>query len=123
MKTEIDVNLTSDQLAEMFICWGDDEQARFINLIGEHFKKADFNAELQCCCLANGINKLGKGIGNTFDDIGKGIGKGASTVWNAGKGITKGIYSIAERVTSPTTLLIIGGVVVAVIVFTSMQKK
>jgi len=60
MKKEIEINLTSNQLAEIFINWGNDEQARFINLIGEHFKQADFNAELQCCYISDEITKYGK---------------------------------------------------------------
>ena len=60
MKQEIEIALTPDQLAEIFIHWGNDEQAEFINLIGEHFKKADFNAELQCCYMSDDIEKLGK---------------------------------------------------------------
>lgn len=59
-KIEVELKLTPDQLAEAFICWGSDEQARFLNLIGEHFKKADFNAELQCCYMVNDIAKSGR---------------------------------------------------------------
>ncbi len=60
MKTEIDINLTPDLLAKMYIGWGNDEQAEFINLIGKHFKKADFDSEYQCCHVADHINKDGK---------------------------------------------------------------
>jgi len=56
----VELNLTPDQLAEVFINWGSDEQANFFNLIGKHFKECDFNAELQCCYLADDINKHGK---------------------------------------------------------------
>ena len=58
IKTNIE--LTPDDLAEMYIGWGDDEQAEFINLIGKSFKEADFNAELQCCYMAGRITKPGK---------------------------------------------------------------
>ena len=60
MKTEIEINLTPDQLAEAFIHWGSDKQAEFINLIGLHFKRADFDAESQCCYLAKDIDKDGR---------------------------------------------------------------
>ncbi len=59
-ETTIKIVLTSDQLAEVFIGWGNDEQAEFFNLIGQHFKEADFNAELQCCYISDDINKAGK---------------------------------------------------------------
>lgn len=60
MKTEIEVYLTPDDLAETFINLGSDEQANFLNLIGAHFKKADFNAEGQCCYIADDVNKDGR---------------------------------------------------------------
>jgi len=60
MKTKIDIDLTANQLAEMFIHWQSDEQAKFFNLIGKHFKKCDFDSEAQCCWLTNDIDKLGK---------------------------------------------------------------
>jgi hypothetical protein len=60
MKTEIEIDVTPAQLAEMFIHWGNDDQAKFINLVGEHFKKADFDAEMQCCYIAEFITKPGK---------------------------------------------------------------
>ncbi|GAH07671.1 unnamed protein product, partial [marine sediment metagenome] len=45
MKTEIDINLTPEQLAEMFIHWNDEKQASFINSIGLSFKRSDFDGE------------------------------------------------------------------------------
>ncbi len=60
MKTEIERNLSPDDLAEVFIHWGSDEQANFLNLIGTHFKQADFDAEGQCCWLAEDVNKNGR---------------------------------------------------------------
>lgn len=57
---EVEIDLTADDLAEIFISWGDDYQGAFINLIAEHFKKADFDAEMQCCYIASMINKDGK---------------------------------------------------------------
>ena len=54
------IKITPEQLAEVFISWGDDEQAEFINLIGQSFKKADFDAELQCCYMSDRITKHGK---------------------------------------------------------------
>jgi len=60
LKKEIEISMTPDDLAELFIGWGSDEQAKFINLIGEHFKKADFDTELQCCYVSDDITKLGK---------------------------------------------------------------
>ena len=60
MKKTIEMDLTPDELAEIFINWGDDQQAEFINLIGKHFKEADFDAELQCCYVSYRITKLGK---------------------------------------------------------------
>lgn len=62
MKQEIEVNLTPDELAEMFIGWGDTDQAEFLNLIGKHFKKADFDSEFQCCLLSDHIDKDGKDL-------------------------------------------------------------
>ena len=60
MKKEIDINLTPGQLAEMFINWGSDDQGKFINLIAESFKEADFNAEMQCLSITDEITKSGK---------------------------------------------------------------
>jgi len=60
MKTEVDIDLTASELAEMFIGWDDYKQARFLNLVGEHFKQADFDAELQCCFISKHITKWGK---------------------------------------------------------------
>jgi len=60
IKKEVKTKLTPDDLAEIFISWGDDEQGEFINLIGKHFKEADFDAELQCCYVSDRINKLGR---------------------------------------------------------------
>ena len=62
MKQEIEINLSPDELAEMFIGWGDDDQAEFFNLIGKHFKQADFDAELQCCYMSDRIDKNGKDL-------------------------------------------------------------
>lgn len=60
MKTEIDIDLSIDELAEMFISWDDVKQADFISLVGKHFKKADFDSELQCCFMSKHITKFGK---------------------------------------------------------------
>jgi hypothetical protein len=60
MKTEIEITLTPDMLAEMYIRWDNEEQADFLNLVGEHFRKCDFDAELQCCYLSKHINKHGR---------------------------------------------------------------
>jgi len=60
MKTEIDIDLSINDLAEMFIGWDDEKQAEFINMIGLCFKRADFDAEMQCCHMAEHITKLGK---------------------------------------------------------------
>jgi len=60
MKTEINIDLSIDKLAEMFISWDDKKQANFINRVGFHFKHADFDAELQCCYMSDHITKLGK---------------------------------------------------------------
>lgn len=59
-ETNIKVVLTPYQLAEIYIGWCDNEQAEFINLIGQHFKSAKFDAELQCCYLSDHIDKNGK---------------------------------------------------------------
>jgi hypothetical protein len=60
MELNAKATVTSKQLAEYFIGLGSDEQAEFLNLIGESFKKADFNAEMQCCWLAKDIDKNGR---------------------------------------------------------------
>jgi hypothetical protein len=60
MKKEIDIDLSADELAEMFVGWDDIKQADFINKVGEHFKQSNFDAELQCCFMSNHIKKLGK---------------------------------------------------------------
>ncbi len=60
MKTEIEITLTPDQLAEMFIHWFSDEQAAFFNLVGKHFKQSDFDSEGQCCSATRDINRDGK---------------------------------------------------------------
>jgi len=59
-KKEIEINTSPKDLAGVFINWGSDEQANFINLVGELFKKADFNAELQCCYVSDNITKFGR---------------------------------------------------------------
>lgn len=62
MKTtmKIELDITPDKLAEVFVCWGSDEQANFLNLIGKHFKNADFHSEGQVCWIAGEINQEGK---------------------------------------------------------------
>lgn len=60
MKTEIEIDITPDQLAEMYITWDSKQQADFINLIGKHFKDANFDSELQCCYTAKDIDKNGR---------------------------------------------------------------
>ena len=59
-KTEIEVDISHSQLAEMFIGWGDDQQAGFFNLIGKHFKAAEFSAETQCCYISGEVDQNGK---------------------------------------------------------------
>lgn len=60
MKTEIEISLTPDQLAELYVHWDSSQQANFMNLIGRHFKDANFDAEWQCCYTAKDINKDGR---------------------------------------------------------------
>ncbi len=60
MKQEVEINLTPEQLAELFIRWRNDEQGEFINLIGKHFKASNFNSEGQVCSIAEEIKKDGK---------------------------------------------------------------
>jgi hypothetical protein len=60
MKVEIDIDLTPDILAKMFVEWSDEEQANFLNLVGQSFKAADFSAETQCSYTADRINKDGR---------------------------------------------------------------
>jgi hypothetical protein len=79
MKTEIEINLTPEQLAASFIHWSSDEQANFINLIGKQFKLCDFSAEEQCCWLANDINKDGKDFIFTVANFLKCIGLPSSS--------------------------------------------
>lgn len=60
MITTVEIDLTSDQIAEAFISMGSDEQAKFLNLIGKHFKAANFHAETQCLYLSEEIDKDGR---------------------------------------------------------------
>lgn len=60
MDVNVKIFLTPDQLAEMFIFWSDGEQGKFLDLVGQHFKDAEFDAELQCCYLADNITKAGR---------------------------------------------------------------
>ena len=60
LKKEIEVKLSANDLAEVFIHWDDHKQAEFINLVGLAFKRADFDAELQCCYISDQITKFGK---------------------------------------------------------------
>jgi hypothetical protein len=60
MIKKVKITMTPDELAEMFIFWDNHKQAKFINLIGQHFKSADFPAELQCCYISQHITKLGR---------------------------------------------------------------
>ena len=59
-KTEIEIDITPDQLAEMFVCWSDCEQSEFINLIGHHFKKVSWHGEGQICSIAYKVDQIGK---------------------------------------------------------------
>lgn len=60
MKTYVEIHLSPNELANVFIEWGSDEQAKFINLVGKHFKGAGFDAELQCSYMSDEVNKDGK---------------------------------------------------------------
>jgi len=60
MKTIVDITLRPDELAELFISMDSVEQAHFINLIGEAFNNCDFDAEMQCCYIADTVNKDGR---------------------------------------------------------------
>lgn len=59
-KKEISINLSAQTLADVFINWDSKKQSDFINLVGLSFKRADFDAELQCCYISDEITKFGK---------------------------------------------------------------
>ncbi len=60
MKTEVEIDLTPDQLAEAFVNCGSDKQGRFLNLTGKYFRASGFNAEMQCRGIADYIEKDGR---------------------------------------------------------------
>ena len=64
MKTQVtvthEVDMTIDQLAELFINWDSRQQAEFLNKVGHHFRHADFPAEMQCAYMTDEIKKDGK---------------------------------------------------------------
>ena len=60
IKGNVEINLTSDDLAKLFIEWGSDKQGEFFNLIGKHFECAHFNAEMQSLAITDEINEDGK---------------------------------------------------------------
>jgi hypothetical protein len=62
-----DYKISAQELAQMFVDSGSDEQAEFINQIGKEFKKARERwgkagsaAEMQCCYLSDDIDQDGK---------------------------------------------------------------
>lgn len=59
MKTQVEIFLTPDQLAQMFVNWGSDEQAQFLNLVGKHFRSVDWDAEMQACSMVQDIDNNG----------------------------------------------------------------
>lgn len=73
------------------------------------------------------VNDAGHGIGKGFNDLGNGIGKGVSTVYNDVKGLaadtTHYISNTTDQLLSPTTLILIVGGIVGVVVLVSMVKK
>lgn len=60
MKANVEIDITPDMLAKVFVEWGNDEQGKFFNLVGKYFKSSDFDSEMQCSYMADEINKDGK---------------------------------------------------------------
>jgi len=60
MKVNIEIDLTPDDLANLFIECSSDEQGEFLNSVGKHFKRSDFDAELQHLIITDEINEDGK---------------------------------------------------------------
>jgi hypothetical protein len=60
IKTEVEIPIGPYEIAEIFINMDDHDQALVLNKIGKLFKKADFNAEMQCCAISDKITKSGK---------------------------------------------------------------
>jgi hypothetical protein len=75
----IENDITPQQLAAAFVNGGSDEQAEFFNLIGKCFKEAEFDAELQCCYIADDINKDGKDFLFTLSNFLKARGIGSDS--------------------------------------------
>lgn len=78
------------------------------------------------------FKKAGKGIkhsitkpvGHAFHETGKGIKTFGSNMRNDIAGITKGIGRFGDRLTSPTTMVLVACVVVGgVVVFSYLNKK
>jgi len=59
-KVTTEVDISSDELAKVFVHMGSDEQADFFNSIGKHFKSVGWDAEMQVCYISDDINKDGK---------------------------------------------------------------
>jgi hypothetical protein len=60
IKMEADIDLTPNQLAEMFVNWGNHEQALFLNLIGLNFRKVEWDGEWQCHSITEEIDNNGR---------------------------------------------------------------
>ena len=96
----------------------------FLNKIGHSVSKG-FNSFGHN--VKSGVHDVGKGIKNTVHDVGHGISKGASSVYDDAKGLvtdtTHFISDTADQLLSPTTLILIVGGVVGVIILVNMVKK
>lgn len=57
MKKELEIEMTPSELAEVFVNWGDDEQAEFIDLIGAHFKAVDWDSQMQVLCMSKRLSR------------------------------------------------------------------
>ena len=64
-----------------------------------------------------------KPIGKTFSSIGKGIKDTGSELLNDAKGITKGIKDFGDRLTDPTTIIMVAGIVVGGVVLVHLLKN
>jgi hypothetical protein len=60
MKTMVEVNISFEDMAKAFVGTGSDQQAAFINLVGQYFQEADWNSEFQIYNIVDDIDINGR---------------------------------------------------------------
>ena len=79
MKTEVEIDLSADDLAKIFVQWSSYEQGEFFNLIGKHFKIAKFSAQMQISYISDAISRDGRDFLFTLANFHKARGVSADS--------------------------------------------